>query len=642
MAKLYKIVLMLVFFLLVAGTQSARAQWVQNGVPVCTASGGEFYHQAVADGLGGAIIVWEDARGIVSSIYAQKIASDGSLNWAANAVAICAAGGSQIAPQLASDGAGGAVIVWQDWRASLDIYAQRVNASGLCVWSANGVAICAADSNQYWPQLTSDGSGGAIIAWMDKRSGDFHLYAQRVAGDGSTLWQTDGEAIDTGGLQVLSPPVLTTDGSGGAIIVWEDYAGNIYAQRVAANGSPMWTTGGVLIFNGSGPLVVSDGASGAIIVWEDTRNGAFPDIYAQRVGANGTAIWTANGVPICNTGKDVGSFEVALDDLGGAIITWQDERGSSVDIYAQRVGADGSVMWTANGVPICTESMGDFSPQLASDGLGGAIITWEDGRLPTHGIYAQKVAANGSMMWQVNGVPICTAGAYPLLPEVTTDGWGGGIVTWVDERSPGSSHIYAQRINATGHIGVATLLQNYAATFSDAGIALTWTLSEIDKDAEFFVERSTVSTGPFIELPLSTLTRNGLSFSFIDKTWEPNTSYWYQVGYSIGSERKALFESGPVATPTVPLTLYQNIPNPFNPSTEIRYYLPEKCSVTLKIYDVNGALVANLLEGYGDKGTHAVSWDGRDRNGRQMSSGVYFYRLKAGKTQISKKMVLAR
>jgi flagellar hook assembly protein FlgD len=92
----------------------------------------------------------------------------------------------------------------------------------------------------------------------------------------------------------------------------------------------------------------------------------------------------------------------------------------------------------------------------------------------------------------------------------------------------------------------------------------------------------------------------------------------------------------------VPLTLYQNSPNPFNPSTEIRYYLPERCSVALDIYDVNGALVANLLEGYRDKGTHTVSWDGRDRNGRQMTSGVYFYRLKAGKTEVSRKMVLAR
>jgi hypothetical protein len=189
---------------------------------------------------------------------------------------------------------------------------------------------------------------------------------------------------------------------------------------------------------------------------------------------------------------------------------------------------------------------------------------------------------------------------------------------------------------------VATLLQNYSAFFSETGIALTWTLSEVDEGVEFFIERSTASNGPFIELPLSTLTREGLSFSFIDKDWEPNTSYWYRVEYSTGSERKILFESGPIATATMPLTLYQNSPNPFNPSTEIRYYLPEKCSVSLDVYDISGALVARLTERNQVKGNHTALWDGKDGSGRQVSSGVYFYRLKAGKAEISKKMVLTR
>jgi len=253
------------------------------------------------------------------------------------------------------------------------------------------------------------------------------------------------------------------------------------------------------------------------------------------------------------------------------------------------------------------------------------------------------VDANGLCIWTANGVPICMSSGEQRAQQLVSDCSGGAIIAWEDLRN-GSSNIdvYAQRVDAAGHTVVATLLQNYAAAFSETGIALTWTLSEADEDVEFFVERSTASNGSFIELPSSTLTRNDLSFSFIDRTWEPNASYWYRVEYSNGSERKILFESGPVTTPAMPLTLYQNNPNPFNPSTEIRYYLPEKCSVALDVYNVNGALVARVTEGYRDKGTHTVSWDGRDGKGRQVSSGVYFYRLKAGKTEISKKMVLPR
>jgi flagellar hook assembly protein FlgD len=60
------------------------------------------------------------------------------------------------------------------------------------------------------------------------------------------------------------------------------------------------------------------------------------------------------------------------------------------------------------------------------------------------------------------------------------------------------------------------------------------------------------------------------------------------------------------------------------------------------VMDVSGALVARLVEGYREKGAHSVSWTGRDVNGREVGSGVYFYRLRTGKQELSRKMVLAR
>jgi hypothetical protein len=133
-----------------------------------------------------------------------------------------------------------------------------------------------------------------------------------------------------------------------------------------------------------------------------------------------------------------------------------------------------------------------------------------------------------------------------------------------------------------------------------------------------------------------------LTFTYVDRDWEPGSSYWYRVAYRHDGERKVLFEAGPVHTPAMPLTLYQNHPNPFNPSTTIRYYLAVDCHVALDVYDIRGNSIARLAEAYQEKGVHAVAWNGRDRNGNEVSSGVYFYRLRAGKTEISKKMVLAR
>jgi flagellar hook assembly protein FlgD len=88
------------------------------------------------------------------------------------------------------------------------------------------------------------------------------------------------------------------------------------------------------------------------------------------------------------------------------------------------------------------------------------------------------------------------------------------------------------------------------------------------------------------------------------------------------------------------VTLYQNVPNPFNPTTQIRYYLPERSRVRLAVYDVKGRRVATLVDGVKSAGYHNQVWAGRDDNGLESASGVYFYRLVAGKTTLSHKMIL--
>jgi hypothetical protein len=90
------------------------------------------------------------------------------------------------------------------------------------------------------------------------------------------------------------------------------------------------------------------------------------------------------------------------------------------------------------------------------------------------------------------------------------------------------------------------------------------------------------------------------------------------------------------------LTLYQNYPNPFNPSTTIAFWLPKKERVALLIYDVDGALIRTLANEVLDEGLNEYPWDGRDTSGNQVSSGVYFYHLKAGAKELTKKMVLLK
>ncbi|MCD4689840.1 endonuclease, partial [bacterium] len=89
-------------------------------------------------------------------------------------------------------------------------------------------------------------------------------------------------------------------------------------------------------------------------------------------------------------------------------------------------------------------------------------------------------------------------------------------------------------------------------------------------------------------------------------------------------------------------TLEQNAPNPFNPTTTVRFSLSTRAAVQLLVHDVNGRLVTTLASGEFSEGSHAVVWNGRDESGRAAASGIYFYSLKLGESHERRKMVLLK
>jgi hypothetical protein len=96
--------------------------------------------------------------------------------------------------------------------------------------------------------------------------------------------------------------------------------------------------------------------------------------------------------------------------------------------------------------------------------------------------------------------------------------------------------------------------------------------------------------------------------------------------------------------PNAPRTysLFQNMPNPFNPETHISYYLPKECQVSVTIYNLLGQKVRTLFVVYQTSGVHNLTWNGRSDQGEQLSSGIYFYRLQADNFAETKKMTLMK
>lgn len=324
-----------------------------------------------------------------------------------------------------------------------------------------GNPVSIAGNHQTNPAMTTDGSGGTIITWQDNRSGKYEIYAQRMNADGNAMWSVNGLAICTQDSNFK--PMIVSDGSGGAIISWQSYRGSatadIYAQRINSSGNIQWSLNGlpvcVVVFEQDTISMVSDGLGGAILTWQDYRsNSGSADIYAQRINPSGTMIWTANGVNICNQAAEQRGPKIIGDGSGGAFITWFDKRAGNYDIYSQRIAAAGAVVWTTNGVATCTMSTDQLTPDICVDGANGVIITWTDYRSSTDfNIYAQRVGPSGAIVWVVDGVVLNNNVAYAQIdPKIVSDGLGGAIVSWTDYRTGTTADIYAQRVNSTGAV----------------------------------------------------------------------------------------------------------------------------------------------------------------------------------------------
>jgi hypothetical protein len=467
------------------------AQWIQDGMEICTAKGTQGYPYIISAGMGTYIIAWWDLRNGNEDIYAQKIHLSGNVMWGSDGDPVCVQGHNQLYPQIASDGQGGAIVSWRDWRrgnTNSDPYTQRINSNGMIEWASDGVALSLAANHQKSPHIISDGSEGAIVTWYDFRSGVSDIYAQRVSSKGALLWPSSGVCVcSASGSQDL--PRIAPDGFGGAIIVWQDWrrgGEDIYAQRIDGSGASRWTSNGITVCSASenqhAPQLVPDGAGGAVIVWEDYRFGD-ADIYAQKINNEGVALWQGDGIRVCSAEGDQTFAQIAADSVDGYVIAWVDDRNGSSDIYAQRIESTGDISWDPNGVRVCVASRNQESPQIISDDSRGVIIAWADMRNGVKDIYAQRIDGNGDPLWTVDGAPICLARGEQDFPQLVSDGSNGAIITWQDYRN-NNFDIYAQRIHADGLIDnpCPSIVRIEDVPHDQGGkVTLVWNASEADK-----------------------------------------------------------------------------------------------------------------------------------------------------------------
>ena len=332
---------------------SGAVRWAQDGIPIATGTTNQADPKIATDGKHGAIVTWNAGTGgfpPTSKIYAMRLTPNGDLRWG-TATTVSGTLFFANAPVIASDGDGGAYISYAYFpRPDYDVYAQRVDSNGAVQWASKGIVIASGSTTQDSPMLVADGTGKAFLAYSEWGSGTIPVLQLVVLKkDGTTAASL--RVTSTSGGQTNYQ--MSNIGTGLLAITWED--GRVtgkkrtYAQIIDDAGSKSWAADGVEVSTRTGdqvsPFILSDGSGGVIVAWEDkTKSAIETDVYAQRLSGAGTPIWAGTGVPVCTAANSQGYPRMITDGQNGALVTWEDYRVSfnNAEIFASRILADGT------------------------------------------------------------------------------------------------------------------------------------------------------------------------------------------------------------------------------------------------------------------------------------------------------------
>ncbi len=487
---------------------AARAQWPHTlctPVRVTTATDMQISHAVVTDGAGGAFVAWADYRnsGVTGvDIYMARLLVGGGPDpgWTANGIPVCTASGGQIGVVMIPDGEGGAILAWDDLRSAPnghDIYAIRILADGDVApgWPAGGLRVSLASTDDVLPKLCSDGAGGAFIVWQANLSVSNHdPMLQHLTADGQVEVGFPAGGMDLDATSTLQEyPSVAPNGTGGCIVAYQsNNAGNydIFAVNYRGDGSQIF---GASVTNATGdqtqPLVISDGDNGALVVWTDRRSGD-ADVYGTRLLPTGrTPAGFQSGSLLIGTGvSDQVLMELVTDGAGGGYVHWANLSNSAR--YVTRFTVNGTIPpgWTTSGL-----NVSDYYAGIAPDGTGGLLVGTQiiyavPWRVGAHRYLPGGAAAAG---WPSGGTDICSAviagGSYASVLSCA-DGKGGAIVVWCNSWDGSSYDLLAGHVDHYGYLGSP---EPFIAAVDDVAhdqggqVRVAWSPSYLDADPTY-------------------------------------------------------------------------------------------------------------------------------------------------------------
>lgn len=657
---------------------------------------------SITFGGGNYFVVW-DVNG--ANIYGTRVSQTGTV-LDPNGIAISTANNDQWYPSITFDGTN-YFAVWEDWRDEGDIYGARIDTTGMVLdpngivisstlltdelvpsvafggsnyfvaWTLDEDKIIGARVNLVGTVLDSAGilvsygvnrqDNSAIafdgtnyfVVWFDIRDDTSYICGTRVNPTGVIL---DSTVIKISAVVLghFSPYLQVAYGNGNYLIVWNDFITNfpdIYAARVNTDGVLLDTISipiSTAIYAQWYPKVTFDG-SNFLIVW---YNDLGASIIGTRVSLSGV-ILDPDGIPISTASNYQINPEVIFDGTN-YFVCWIDQRNGSDDIYGARVSTSGVVLDTA-GIPISTANNNQRLQQVAFDGTN-YLLVWQDGRNANlyNDIYGARVTTNGLVL-DPEGIQISVTINSQNSPKVVF-GDNQYFVIWEDWRT-GSLDIYGARLNTEGSVldptGILIAIADSQVTypqvvFDSAFYVVVWQRRPYRYDSDIYgarvnpvsarIDSFSITTQPGMQNKAALahgpnnqvfVNYTGWSDVYQGKSYNANR-IWGKFAPAPGIEETKV-------TMDLNFPVLMNSPNPFYHSTTIKYSVKKNGDVAIKIFDIAGKLVRNLVNGNKKPGTYSINWNGTDDLNKKLPAGVYFYQLKAsGGNSETKELIILR
>jgi hypothetical protein len=303
-----------------------------------------------------------------------------------------------------------------------------------------------APGTQTAPGIAFDGTN-FLVVWEDHRNVGADIYGARVTTAGVVL-DPVGFAISTAAGD-QEPPAVAFDGTN-FLVVWEDWrtdTADVYGARVSPQGVVL-DSNGIAVSAASGrqeePAIAFDGTN-FLVVWQDDR-GSSVDIYGARVNQAGEVL-DPSGTPVSTGANDQLCPAVAFDGTN-FLVAWEDLRGAASDIYGARVTQAGVVL-DPSGFAISMAANRQWSSDVAFDGTN-LLAVWQDLRAGggySH-IYGARVTQAGTVL-DTNGISISPTAYDQWSPEAAFDGTNF-LVVWEDWRGSSYYDIYGARVTRSG------------------------------------------------------------------------------------------------------------------------------------------------------------------------------------------------